>query len=139
VEAIEEWGAAAMASTATSTGAPKPANRARYKRWWSAVIEAFRRQRPLWLASVEAFLQGERSPEVSVQLARGNQEGRRGLAAWLLGVPEDQVSEAAARSIGSVQVALISGLMIQWLNDPEHAPSADDVLRGLREIAARIA
>jgi hypothetical protein len=36
------------------------------------------------------------------------------------------------RSVGAVQLALISGLMIQWLTDPEQAPSAADVLAGLR-------
>jgi hypothetical protein len=90
-------------------------------------------------ASVEALLQAERSPEVRRELARGNQGARRRLAAWLLGIPEDQVSEDVARSIGVVQLPLISGLMVQWINDPEHAPSANDVVAGLREIADRIA
>jgi hypothetical protein len=34
------------------------------------------------------------------------------------------------RRIGSVQGALISGLMIQWINDPDHAPPAEDVVHG---------
>ncbi len=139
VEALDEWGAAALGSTLARGGKPKPPDRSRYRRWWASVIESFRKQRPLWLASVEAFLQAERSPDVGEQLARGNQDARRGLAAWLLGIPEDDVSDDVARSIGSVQVALISGLMIQWLNDPAHAPSAADVERGVRELAARIA
>jgi AcrR family transcriptional regulator len=139
IEAIDEWGAAALSSTGIGNGAPKAPNRGRYKRWWSTVIEAFRAQRQLWLASVEAFLQAERSPVVREQLALGNREARRGLSAWLLGVPEDQVDDATARSVGSVQLALISGLMIQWINDPDHAPSAEDVLRGLRAIAAQVA
>jgi AcrR family transcriptional regulator len=139
VEAIDEWGATALASTVSAQGVPKPPNRARYKRWWSTVIEAFDNQRLLWLASVEALLQAERSPAVRRELARGNQEARRGLAAWLLGVSEDQVSDEVARSLGSAQLALISGLMVQWMIDPEHAPSAEDLVRGLREIAARIA
>lgn len=137
VEALDEWGAAALGSTVAGKGAPRPPNRTGYKRWWSRVIESFRGQRPLWLASVEAFLQAERSPDVRAQLARGNQEARRGLAAFLTGVTEEEVSDEVVRSVGSVQVALISGLMIQWINDPDHAPSAEDVVRGLREIAAR--
>jgi AcrR family transcriptional regulator len=139
VEAIDEWGATALASTVTARGAPKPPSRGRYTRWWSTVIKAFAEQRQLWLASVEALLQAERSPAVRRELARGNQEARRGLAAWLLGVPEDQVDDDVARSLGSAQLALISGLMVQWIIDPEHAPAAEDVVRGLRAIAARIA
>jgi AcrR family transcriptional regulator len=138
VEAIEEWGATLGVATA-SQRAPKAPKRSGYRRWWSAVIESFRKQRPLWLASVEALLQAERSPDVREPLARGNREARRGLAAWLLGIPEDQVTDDLAQSVGSVQLALISGLMVQWINDPDGAPSANDVIRGLHEIAARVA
>jgi hypothetical protein len=99
------------------------------------LIESYREQRPLWLASVEAFLQGGRSEEVRALLAWGNEEARRGMTAWLEGVPESEVADDAVSSLGSVQVALISGLMLQWLNDPDHAPSAEEVVRGLREIA----
>jgi len=138
VEALEEWGAAVQGSTVTVEATAKPVNRGRYRRWWSLVIKSFREQRPLWLASVEAFLQADRSPAVREQLARGNREARRGLSALLLGIGEDKVDTKTARSIGSVQIALISGLMIQWLNDPDHAPSAEEVVLGLREIAARL-
>jgi AcrR family transcriptional regulator len=56
VNAIEEWGATALATAVSGTAATKPPNRARYKRWRSTVIEAFGKQRQLWLASVESFL-----------------------------------------------------------------------------------
>ena len=136
VQALEEWGAA-LGSTAPIPGSPAaPLNSDDYRRWWSIVIESYTSQRPLWLASVEAFLQAQRSPDVRAQLARGNQEARRGLAAWLLATPEEEVGDEAARRIGSVQVALISGLMFQWITDSEHAPSAEDLVQGLRELAA---
>jgi AcrR family transcriptional regulator len=138
VEALEEWGAAVQGSTVTVGATAKPVNRGRYRRWWSLVIKSFREQRPLWLASVEAFLQADRAPAVREQLARGNREARRGLCALLMGIAEDEVDAKTARSVGSVQIALISGLMVQWLNDPDHAPSAEDVVQGLREIAARV-
>jgi AcrR family transcriptional regulator len=139
IEAIEEWGAAALpAVSGGHSSAPRSPTPESYRRWWSRMIETFREQRPLWLASIEAFLQAERSPEVRSQLASGNQEARRGLAGWILGEREDDVGDDATRSIGSVQVALISGLMIQWINDPDRAPSAADIVRGLREMVARL-
>jgi hypothetical protein len=33
-------------------------------------------------------------------------------------------------------MALLSGVMVQWLTDPEQAPSASEVVAGLRAIAA---
>jgi hypothetical protein len=37
-----------------------------------------------------------------------------------------------------VHQALLSGVMLQWLIDPDHAPSGADVARGLRLIAADV-
>ncbi|GAA2970350.1 hypothetical protein GCM10020227_43660 [Streptomyces flavovirens] len=58
------------------------------------------------------MVQAERSPEVREHLAAGQCEAREGLG-------------------GSVPLALLSGLMLQWLVDPEHAPSGADVVAGL--------
>ncbi|MFD6884972.1 hypothetical protein [Streptomyces sp. NPDC059957] len=57
------------------------------------------------------------------------------MAAILEGVPEDQVPDDTVRSLGSVQLALMSGLMIQHLSDPASAPTADEILAGLRALA----
>lgn len=134
-------GATALARTVTGKGTPKPPNRGRYKRWWSTVIDAFGKQRQLWLASVEGFLQAERSPEVRRGLSRGNQEARRGLAAWLLGIDEHQVSDTAPGVSGQCSLRS-SPAMVQWISDAEHAPSAQDsalaarACRADREIAS---
>ena len=68
-------------------------------------------------------------------LADGQEEGRRGAAAGLAGVPESDVDEESVRAIGSVQMALISGVMVQWLIDPERAPTGADIVAGLRAMA----
>ena len=44
-----------------------------------------------------------------------------------------------AQAIGSVHQALLSGILVQWLVDPATAPSADEILSGLRAIAEQIA
>jgi len=36
--------------------------------------------------------------------------------------------------IGAVQLALISGLMAQWLTDQETAPTAAEVLTGMKTL-----
>jgi AcrR family transcriptional regulator len=103
---------------------------------WTAMIGSFRAQPQLWRASVDAMVQVEHAPELRKHLAEGQQEGREGAAAGLLGVPEAEVDPDAARSLGSVQMALISGIMIQCLVDPDRAPSGADVVAGIRALAA---
>lgn len=69
------------------------------------------------MAELEAAVQAERSPEVREHLTRGQREEREGLG-------------------GSVPLALLTGLMMQWLLDPEHAPAGADVVAELRSLAA---
>ncbi|MFI1198182.1 TetR/AcrR family transcriptional regulator [Streptomyces sp. NPDC020883] len=83
---------------------------------WQALIDSFTTHRALWVAQLEAAVQAERSPEVRAHLAEGQRQGREGLG-------------------GSVPLALLTGLMMQWLIDPEHAPSGSDVVHELRSLA----
>ena len=109
-----------------------------YEGLWSRLIASFTGDRTLWLASLEAFVLAGRSPELGKQISAGVQEGRRGLAAALTGVPEAEIDDETVRSIGSVQMALMSGVMIQTLDDPDNAPSPAEIVAGLRALAARI-
>ncbi|MFB6435980.1 TetR family transcriptional regulator [Streptomyces sp. NPDC056411] len=88
------------------------------ERRWQALIDSFSTHRALWVAQLEAAVQAERSPEVREHLAKGQREGREGLG-------------------GSVPLALLTGLMLQWLVDPEHAPSGAEVAAELRALTAR--
>ena len=49
-------------------------------------------------------------------------------------VEESTVDERQARTVGSFYMALVSGLMVQWLVDPARAPSGADVADALRAI-----
>lgn len=84
---------------------------------WSAFIDTFTSHRALWVANLEALVQAERSPEIREHLVAGQRQGREGVG-------------------GSVPLALLTGLMMQWLLDPDHAPSAADVVAELRALAA---
>jgi hypothetical protein len=70
------------------------------------------------------------------RIAEGIEQVRSGTAALLTGEPEDQLDEAAIRGLGSVQRTMISGVIIQWLADPARAPSPEQVVAGLRALAA---
>lgn len=135
LQAMEEWGdevGRAMAAAAP-VGSIESAVAG-----WAEMVRSFQQQRNLWLASVDAFVQAEHAPELRARLADGQEEGRRGSSAGLLGVPESEVDDEAVRSVGSVQMALISGIAMQWLIDPERAPSGQDVVNGLRRLVAAI-
>jgi AcrR family transcriptional regulator len=127
LEAIDEWGEEVGRALAESSAGGQ-------ETMWTRMIESFAQNRPLWLASVEAFLQAERSPALKKQLAEGQQEGRRGMASLMLGVAEQELTEEQIRSVGSVQMALFSGLMVQWITDPSSAPSAKEIVSGLRAL-----
>jgi AcrR family transcriptional regulator len=131
-EMLDEWGdSMGRALVADADGSAKE----HFRRMWQSLIDDFGAHPDLWLASVELFMQAQRQPELRAALADGIGQGRRGMAAILRGVPEEEVPDDVVRTLGSVQLALMSGVMIQYLSDPAAAPTADEILEGVRALA----
>ncbi|QES48968.1 TetR family transcriptional regulator [Streptomyces venezuelae] len=128
--ALDEWGAEVGSLTGVGDSAEE-----RYADVWTRKVRSFTEQRWLWTASVEAFVHAQTSPALLAALAAGQRASRRQIAAQLRGVPESEVAEADVRGLGSVQMALLTGVMTQWLTDPEQAPSGRDLVAGLRGLA----
>jgi len=132
-EAMGDWGTRVGGAFAPDPTVPDtPA--AQFESKLARLIDSLRDNRQFWLASYEAFMQAQRSPEMRAQMAAGQLDGKQGLAAMVAGVPEDEVAENDVRTVGAAQLALISGLMIQWLTDPDAAPTAGEVMVGLRRL-----
>jgi AcrR family transcriptional regulator len=133
LSAVQDWGDMVGAALAgeEQDGGDDP-----LVRFWRRVIATIDSHRELWLATVEAMVQGEHDPALREQLASGMQQGRSGMAAMITGTPEDQLDEETVRSVGSTQLALMSGVLVQWLTDPAHAPSAEQIAAGIRAVAA---
>lgn len=132
-EILDEWGdAMGRVLVPDADGS----SRAHFERIWESLIEDFGAHPDLWLASVELFMQAQRNPELGAALKAGTAQGRRGMAAMLDGVPEEEVSPASVRTLGTVQLALVTGVMVQCLSDPTTAPTATEVLDGLQRLAA---
>ncbi|MFG2879972.1 TetR/AcrR family transcriptional regulator [Streptomyces sp. NPDC048337] len=125
--AMEEWaaGSGRLAGQGDTPGE-------RYADTWDRKIRDFGETRWLWLASVEAFVHAQSAPELLAILAEGQRRNRRMVAAALRGVPEGEVSEEDVRALGSMHIALLSGVMVQTLTDPEQAPNGGEILQGLR-------
>ncbi|TWF78309.1 TetR family transcriptional regulator [Pseudonocardia hierapolitana] len=130
IQAIDEWG--------TETGNALAALGAvgSYEAFWDETVRSYTTHRPMWRATIDALLQAEHNPALRTQLSDGQRQGREGIAAQLLGIDESAVEEKDARTIGAVQSALISGVLMQHLLDPDTAPTGAEVVAGLRALAA---
>jgi AcrR family transcriptional regulator len=140
ISAMEEWGDQIKIALA---GPPQAERRPEgvdpLVAFWRRVIGSITEHRALWLASIEVMIQAEHNPQLRSLLAGGIQQGRQGMAALLTGRPEDQIDDETVRTLGSVQMALLSGVLTQWLTDPASAPTAEEIVAGLRALAARSA
>ncbi|THV26821.1 TetR/AcrR family transcriptional regulator [Glycomyces paridis] len=101
----------------------------RLRAFWVGMIESFSAKPGLWRANLEILAPTLRDDELRERLAANQERARVGLGEHLA------PGAADARAAGAVQFALITGVMTQHLIDPDGAPTADDVVRGLRALA----
>jgi AcrR family transcriptional regulator len=99
-------------------------------------IRHFAEHRQIWLANLEATVAAEHSPELREELLRGLDLGRRGMAAEALAVDEDTVDEELVRTVGAFGMCLVSGLRLQLSIEGDNAPTAEDVIAGMRRVLA---
>ncbi|WP_020671015.1 TetR/AcrR family transcriptional regulator [Amycolatopsis nigrescens] len=133
IEASREWGEGL--SEALSTAADRDAAPlARFETAWTRIIELFATHRPLWVATFEAIAQLDHAEEVRRYFSDGMQEARLGLAALIQDIEE---TDEAATGIGTLYQALLTGVMAQWLIDPDRAPSGRELTAGLKAIIER--
>ena len=82
---------------------------------WPLLLATAQTHRWLWLAQLEAVRVAQHSPQVRSILRSGQREAQRGLG-------------------GAIPQALLVGLVVQALVDPDSAASADDVAAALRAL-----
>lgn len=133
IAALEQWGEAVGAALASGDDDDEPDPLLRF---WRRLIGTVSTHRALWFASIDAMVAAEHEPGLRTQLADAIQDGRSGMAAMLTGAEESVLDDSVVRGLGSVQMALMSGVIIQWLTDPSRAPSPEEVVAGLRALAA---
>ncbi|HEV8163429.1 MAG TPA: helix-turn-helix domain-containing protein [Actinomycetota bacterium] len=136
IEAIGDWWQE-LGRTLAADADPGSGPMERFEAVWTRVIESFASQRPLWLASFELLAQIDESPQVRAAVADAQQRARLGLAALFHHLDPSKDEKTALR-VGSFYLALLPGVMAQWLIDPEHAPSGRDLAEALRTIVADV-
>ena len=132
IQAVEEW-SEALARALAAKPIPASPGPERFEAVWAQIIESFEADRQLWIATFEALVQADRSPEVRAFLAGALQQGREGLATLFQNI-DPAADPELARKVGSFYQALLTGVWVQWLIDAERAPSAADLALALRTL-----
>ena len=133
--ALAEWAGRLERVLAEETGGV-PVER--FESSWARVIESFEKNRPLLVATFEALVQAIHDPQLREQRAGGHEHARHGLAAMFQHPRPGTEDERTTRAIGSFYLALLTGVMAQWLIDPERAPSGHDLAVAVSAIADSI-
>ncbi|MFV8187019.1 MULTISPECIES: TetR/AcrR family transcriptional regulator [unclassified Streptomyces] len=115
-----------------------PGSLERFRAVWSNIVDSMRRPGSLWRLSMEIVTMGDQLPEVRDQLSRAQREGGRGLVSLMTSVPEEEISDETADTLGRFYMTLMSGLISQWTFDPKTAPDAETLTEGLRQIVEGI-
>ncbi len=135
LQALDEFGE--QMAQAMGTGAVAgETTLERFERFWAAVIDSFATNRQVWLATFDIFTVAQRDPEVRAAVADGIEDARVFWAQALYGV--DPADRQQARAVGSLHQALVSGVLVQWLIDPERAPSPAGLAAAMAAIAAQL-
>ena len=100
---------------------------------WVALVTLFEQHRPLLVAFIEALTQAERAPEMRTQLA-DCYERLRLTVAEMVHAAVGELPDPVARHTASFLIAVYHGLQVQWLLDPQRAPTGDDLM-GALEVA----
>src|ERR1700722_5854690 len=132
LQAVDEWGAQLGQAMAAGID-PAASFPQRFEQYWTAIIESCGEYREVWRATFDMFQAADRSAQIHQALAEGLQDGRMAWATLLHGI-DPETDPARAQAVGSLHQALLSGLLVQWLIDPDRAPSAAELTLGLLAI-----
>jgi AcrR family transcriptional regulator len=106
----------------------------RFEAYWTRVIESFTTSREMWAAWLEFASQIDRIPQLRKAIADGVQEAR-GVLASMAQPAGTEFDDERAHAVGSLHHALLTGVMVQWLVDPDRAPSARQLTDALLTVA----
>jgi AcrR family transcriptional regulator len=127
VEMLGEWGE----QFGDASAAPIADYGKRFEAHWRDLAAAVASDRTLSLASFENASTSMRIPELSAIIADGQEEARIGLAADFADADADAETK---RAIGSLMLAVTTGVIAQWLVDPKRSPSPDDIVKAFQAI-----
>ncbi|ONI91341.1 hypothetical protein ALI144C_01270 [Actinosynnema sp. ALI-1.44] len=135
VQATEEWAADIahlLAVSETMAGTATPLDR--FEAIWPRVLDLVEHHRALWVTQFEVLTQLHHSPELRPYFSAAQESARRALAT-LLRLIDPAADERSVRSAGSFALAVLFGVIAQWLVDPGKAPDGRDLADAVRAVA----
>lgn len=136
IQATEEWGEQIERALAAGED-PGTDPMRRFADIWTKMIESLGTHRQLWAVTFELLGQLDHSPRIREQLTAGLADARAGLARVFHEL-DPAADEKRTWAVGSFYQALLTGVMAQWLIDPAHAPSGEDLAGALETITASL-
>lgn len=103
----------------------------RFETYWRDLAAAVANDRQLSLASFENAATSMRLPELASIIAGGQEDARVGLGDDFA---ETDADAETKRAVGSLMLAVTTGVIAQWLVDPQRSPSPEDVMKAFRAI-----
>ncbi|WP_327278717.1 MULTISPECIES: TetR/AcrR family transcriptional regulator [unclassified Streptomyces] len=130
ISMAEEWGESFKPDVKGEGGSLE-----RFRSVWDGVTGQRDQAAPMWAASLEIAMNRDRLPELREMVVSSEGEGRKGLTEMFTGTPEGQLEERDIRTLGGLYQVLVSGMMVQWLYNPENAVTAEELTEGMRRAA----
>jgi AcrR family transcriptional regulator len=131
-DAVGEWGEELERSLGTPD--PDASMLERFESAWATVIDKLAEDRTFWASNMEMLVQSEHVPEVRRFFSEALQLAYPALAELFLGI-DPEADEKRARTLGRFCHAMLVGVIVQWLVDPERPASAPDLTEAIRTIA----
>lgn len=132
---LEDWDAGLQAQLAKLD---EPKGPKRFEAVWNLLIEHVKANSTMWMSSFELFMQAQRSPELMAVYAQGQPGAFSAMAALATGELEEDLDPETIDTVGAVQMALVSGVVMQWMGYPDNAPGPEEIAAGLRGIVAAL-
>ncbi|WP_019819195.1 TetR/AcrR family transcriptional regulator [Saccharomonospora saliphila] len=100
---------------------------------WDAMLDDLTTRRAVLVAYLDALAQAERTPELRDQFAGQYRRCRARVAALVAESLADgtRPEDPRARTLAAFVIAVCDGLSVQWLLDPDGAPTSAELADGL--------
>ena len=103
---------------------------------WLTALDTLPDRKPILQAFVDCVAQAQRVPALQAQLAEHYAKARTRVAELVaLSLDEDiPAGDPRCRAIATFVISVLDGLTLQWLIDPDHCPSSDELREGLMTV-----
>ncbi|QNS03966.1 TetR/AcrR family transcriptional regulator [Streptomyces xanthii] len=108
----------------------------RFQEVWTNVTDAMGKPGSIWHLGMELVVIGDKMPAVRDFVAQAQREGGRGVIPMFQGGEEPPVDDPSVDTLGKLYMCLMSGLIAQYMLDPDTAPTPAELTEGMRRLIA---